>query len=116
MMLTIAMEPINLMVIVIMLSVIRCQFHQHFMSSFYTKILSPKISNPNCKHIKVKQKTLYEKAAHKILVKLTQDGCLSSECRGAVKKLFRQEPIFVFTWTNELLLMGFRGTKLIIKF
>ncbi len=69
MMLTIAMEPIKLMVII--LSVIRCQFHQHFKSSFCTKILSPKISNPNCKHIKVVQKTLYENVARKILVKLT---------------------------------------------
>jgi hypothetical protein len=27
--------------------------------------------NPNCKHIKAVQKLSYEKAAHKILVKLT---------------------------------------------
>jgi hypothetical protein len=41
------------------------------MSSFCTKILSQKITNTNCKNIKAAQKVLYEKAAHKILVKLT---------------------------------------------
>jgi hypothetical protein len=29
--------------------------------------------NPNCKHVKAAQKLLYEKAALKILVKLTPD-------------------------------------------
>jgi hypothetical protein len=35
----------------------RCQFHQHFLSSFCAKILLPKITNPNCKHLKAAQKT-----------------------------------------------------------
>jgi hypothetical protein len=39
-----------------------CQFYQHFMSSFCTKILSPKITNPNCKHIKAAQKTFVQKS------------------------------------------------------
>ncbi len=48
-----------------------CQFHQHFMNSFCAKILLPKITNPNCKHIKAEQKTFVQKAARKILVILT---------------------------------------------
>ncbi len=37
----------------------RCQFHQHFMSSFCTKILLPKkLQNPNCKLLKAVQRTL----------------------------------------------------------
>jgi len=36
----------------------RCQFHQHFMSSFCAKILLPKNTNPNFKHIKVVQRVL----------------------------------------------------------
>ncbi len=35
-----------------------CQFHQHFMSSFCAKILLPKITKPNCKHLKGAQRTL----------------------------------------------------------
>jgi hypothetical protein len=62
------------------ISAARWQFHQHFMSSFCTKILSPKITNPNCKHIKGAQKTFYEKAARKILVKLTPGGSMGPGC------------------------------------
>ncbi len=39
-----------------------CQFHQHFMSSFCAKILLPKITNPNCKHVKAAQKTFIRKS------------------------------------------------------
>jgi hypothetical protein len=45
------------------------------MSSFCAKILLPKNYNPKSKHIKAaKKKLLYEKAACKILVKLTPGG------------------------------------------
>ncbi len=36
----------------------RCQFHQHFMTSFCTKSFCQKITNPNFKHIKVAQRAL----------------------------------------------------------
>ncbi len=49
----------------------RCQFHQHFMNSFCAKIPLPKITNPNCKHIKAVQKTFIRKNCYKILVTLT---------------------------------------------
>jgi hypothetical protein len=48
--------------------------------TFYEQLLcknpfAKKITNPNCKYIKAAQKKLsYEKAAHKILVKLTPGG------------------------------------------
>ncbi len=48
---------------------IRCQFHQHFMSSFCTKILLPKNYKPSTQT--VRKKLWYEKAACKILLKLT---------------------------------------------
>jgi hypothetical protein len=40
-------------------------------AAFAPKPFRPKITNPNCKHIKGAQKRLYEKAACKMLVKLT---------------------------------------------
>jgi hypothetical protein len=51
------------------------------------KSFHQKIPNPNCKHIKATQKKLsYEKAAHKILVKLTPGGSASDKER-AVQQL-----------------------------
>ncbi len=49
----------------------RCQFHQHFMSSFCAKIILPKNTYPIFKCIKAAQTTSVQKAACKILVKLT---------------------------------------------
>jgi hypothetical protein len=40
-------------------------------AAFAPKSFCQKITNPNCKHIKAAQKLSYEKAARKILVKLT---------------------------------------------
>ncbi len=40
-------------------------------AAFAPKSFCQKITNPNCKHIKAAQKTFIQKAAHKILVKLT---------------------------------------------
>jgi hypothetical protein len=47
--------------------------------TFYEQLLRQnpfpqKITNPNCKHMKAAQKTFDEKAARKILVKLTLGG------------------------------------------
>jgi hypothetical protein len=42
-----------------------------FYEQLLAKILLPKITKPNCKHIKTAKKLLYEKAARKILVNLT---------------------------------------------
>jgi hypothetical protein len=40
-------------------------------AAFAPKSFHQKITNPNCKHIKDAQKTVVQKAARKILVKLT---------------------------------------------
>jgi hypothetical protein len=47
----------------------RCQFHQHFMSSFCAKILCQKITNPYCKHLKAVQRTLVWLSMSPILYK-----------------------------------------------
>jgi hypothetical protein len=46
-------------------------FNNILWTAFAPKSCCQKITNPNCKHIKAAQKLSYEKAAHKILVKLT---------------------------------------------
>ncbi len=45
-------------------------------TAFAPKSICQKITKPNCKHIKAAQKLSCEKAAHKILVKLTPGGRL----------------------------------------
>jgi hypothetical protein len=55
----------------------RSQFHQHFMTNFAPKSFRQKITNPNCKHLKLRKKLSYEKAARKILVKLTPGGSIT---------------------------------------
>jgi hypothetical protein len=40
--------------------------------AFVPKSFRQKITNPNCKHLNQRKKLPYDKAAHKILVKLTQ--------------------------------------------
>jgi hypothetical protein len=51
---------------------ISSQFHQHFKNSICIDILSPKLTNTNCKHRKDASKHLLnKKAAHKMLIKLT---------------------------------------------
>jgi hypothetical protein len=64
------------------------------MSSFCAKILSPKNYKPNFKHIKAAQRLSYEKAAHKILVKLTPGWKNDLQW-------FRQTPEFANTYTTE---------------
>ena len=49
-------------------------FTNIFWAAFAPKSFCQKITNPNFKHIKAAQKLLHEKAAHKILVKLTAAG------------------------------------------
>jgi hypothetical protein len=55
-------------------------------AAFAPKSFRQKITNPNCKHIKAAQKIFYEKAAHKILVKLTpwRHILLTAEDKGKV--------------------------------
>jgi hypothetical protein len=57
--------------------------------TFYDQLLrqnpcTKKMTNPNCKHIKAVQKLSYEKAARKILVKLTPG--VSMDCERAKGK------------------------------
>jgi hypothetical protein len=46
------------------------------------KSFHQKITNPNCKHIKAAQKTFAQKAAHKILAKLTPGNWSNSSYLG----------------------------------
>jgi hypothetical protein len=48
--------------------------------TFYEQLLRQKITNPNLKAKKLHKKLSYEKAARKILVKLTPDQQLTFEC------------------------------------
>jgi hypothetical protein len=52
-------------------AMIRSQFHQHFKSSFCSYILALKSINLKCNYKKAAHKNRFEKAARKMLVKLT---------------------------------------------
>ena len=69
----------------------RCQFHQHFMSRFCTNFLLPKIYKPKPQvQKKLLKRLLYEKAACKLLVKLTLECATMvyvEECTLIVDKL-----------------------------
>ncbi len=57
---------------------IRCQFHQHFMSSFAPKKYKPQ----NLSTRKLCAKLIHEKTVHKMLVKFTQGIGFSRYCWG----------------------------------
>jgi hypothetical protein len=53
---------------------IRCQYHQHSKSIFWTNILTLKSTNLKFKYKKAVYETFLQKAAHKMLVNLTKEG------------------------------------------
>jgi len=54
------------------------QFHQHFMLAFFANILRPKNYKAKCDREKLREALLYEKHAHKMLMKSTPGANLTN--------------------------------------